>query len=153
MALSDSAVVVPGTGNIYVADKDEAFPNDLDSIPVDWVNVGHTSIEGLTMTFEIESEALRTWQSPAGVRSSTTGITFEVAFTAHQVDEVVLPLFFGGGAPDGVTGRFGVTKSPAPVSKALLIVMEDGANVWPFYAASVEFRGAGEIEANPEGLL
>lgn len=152
MSANSAALVVAGVGEIYVNATDTAEPTTYPY--TGWTDLGHTSVDGLTLNFEMSTESLSTWRQLGAVRTAASDLTFEVSFTAHQVDEATLDLYFGTlDGLESVSDRFQIAKSPTPQPKALVVRMVDGADAWSFYAPSVEFRSGGEMEATREGLL
>ncbi|CAM3433235.1 hypothetical protein [Stackebrandtia soli] len=149
MALDDSTLVIPGVGYVFTAPTGTARPTDPSAPDAAWTDLGHSSEDGLTVTFEIEKTVRRTWRSRAGVRESIDEITFTLGWTALQVDNEALSAYFGGGdvAAEGV---FGVLKSPGALEKALFIRLVDGAAEVDFYAAKASLGPGGEATASPE---
>src|SRR5690606_33400867 len=94
MALTDSAVVVPGTGHIYIAPVATAVPSDPSAPAAPWVEIGHTSRdEGLTITRSGgDSEVLGSWQNPS-LRERRDPTTWAVTFQLLQVDAVNFELY------------------------------------------------------------
>jgi hypothetical protein len=142
LALSDSSVYVPGTGFIYLAPASTAVPASLTSPAAPWVNLGHTSLDdGITITRDGgDSEVLGTWQNPS-LRERKDPTTFALTMVAHQVDNTVLGLYFGGGDATG-TGKFGVNATTGTTDKAMYVRIVDGANsLGPLPAQGVAFVG------------
>ncbi len=149
MALDDTTLIIPGTGYIFTAPTGTAKPTSLTAPGTPWVDNGHTSDDGLTISFEISKTKRTTWRARAGVRVSVDEIAFKLSWTALQLDNETLSNYFGGGDisdPD----VFGVLKNPAPLEKALFIRLVDGAKEVDFYAAKAAIGGAGESTASPE---
>jgi hypothetical protein len=114
MARSNAAVLIPGTGRIYLAPVGTTAPADPDTAPIaPWGDVGHTSREnGVTITREGgDSEVKGTWQNP-NLRERRNPVTWALTFQLHQVDADSLRLYFGGGV--ATTGKFVVPANPVP---------------------------------------
>jgi hypothetical protein len=113
MALTDSgaSVYIPGTGFIYLAPAETVIPASLTAPAAPWENMGHTSRDdGLTITRDGgDSEVLGTWQNPS-LRERRDPVTFAITMVAHQVDNTVLGLYFGGGDTT-VADHFGVNST------------------------------------------
>lgn len=152
MATNTDALMIPGTGQIWIAPADTAEPTAAPATP--WVDLGHTSEEGITLNKEVTREPRPTWQARSGARTAITEETMTVAFVALQVDETSLKLYFGGGSVDiGPPVRFQIPKAAAAQEHALYVLMQDGANAWPFYFPRAEIAADGESEGNPEGYF
>lgn len=152
MATNTTALLIPGTGQIWIAPKDTVEPTAAPSTP--WIDLGHVSEEGITVTNEVTTEPRPTWPAPGGARTAVTDQSFTVGFTALQVDAVSLKLYFGGGIVDaGPPVRFQIPKAVAAQQHALYILMEDGTTEVPFYLPFVEITSGGEAEGNPEGYF
>jgi len=153
MALTDSAVVVPGTGHIYIAPVATAVPSDP-SAPADpWVEIGHTSRdEGLTITRSGgDSEVLGSWQNPS-LRERRDPTTWAITFQLLQVDEVNFELYFGQAATLA-DGEFGVNASATPTEHALYIRIVDGANEVGLYIPRASIFADDDVTVDPENFL
>ena len=153
MAITDAAVVVPGTGYIYLAPALTAEPASLTAPAAPWANLGHTSRDdGLTITRDGgDSEVLGTWQNPS-LRERKDPTTFAITLTAHQVDNTVLGLYFGGGDA-AVANQFGVNATTGTTSKAMYVRIVDGANEVGLYLPKVSISSEDDVEIDPEGFL
>lgn len=153
MALIDSAVLIPGTGEIYVAPAETAIPASL-TAPVDpWENLGHTSREdGLTITRDGgDSETIGTWQNPV-LRERRDPTTFAITAFLHQVTNDVLEMYFGPGDVT-VADQFGVTSSTATIERALYVRIIDGTNEAGLYVPKVSISSEDDVEVDVEGFL
>lgn len=153
MALNDSAVIIPGTGQMYIAPSETAQPASLTAPAAPWVNLGHTSREdGLTITRDGgDSEVIGTWQNPS-LRERRDPTTFAITAFLHQVDNDVLELYFGPG--DVATAdEFGVTSAIATVEKALYVRIIDGTNEVGLYVPKVSISSEDDVEIDVEGFL
>jgi hypothetical protein len=153
MALSDSSVYIPGTGFIYLAPAETVVPASLTSPAAPWVNLGHTSLDdGLTITRDGgDSEVLGTWQNPT-LRERKDPTTFAITMVAHQVDNTVLSLYFGGGDATG-TDSFGVTATTGTTNRAMYVRIVDGDNSLGLYLPKVSISSEDDVEVDPEGFL
>jgi hypothetical protein len=151
VALNDSALVIPGVGFIYTAPPGTARPVNPKAPPAPWLDNGHTSEDGLTITFEISTTKRRTWRSRAGVRVSVDEVNFTLGWIGLQIDNDTLTLYFGGGDVSA-PGVFGVVKNPRPVEKALFIRLVDGDAEIDLFVAKAAIVAAGESTAGPEGF-
>lgn len=153
MALTDAAVYIPGTGFIHLAPAGTAAPADLVAPASPWVNLGHTSRDdGLTITRDGgDVETLGTWQNPS-LRERKDPTTYAVTFVAHQVDNEVLGLYFGGGDATGAD-VFGVNATTGTTERALYVRIVDGANEFSIYMPKVSISSEDDMEVDPEGFL
>ncbi len=153
MALNDSAVILPGTGYLYIAPSETPVPASLTSPASPWENLGHTSREdGLTITRDGgDSEVIGTWQNPS-LRERRDPTTFAITAYLHQVDNDTLSLYFGDGdvSEEGV---FGVTSAVDTVEKALYVRIVDGANAVGLYVPKVSISSEDDVEVDVEGFL
>lgn len=149
MALDDTTLVIPGVGYIYTGPPGTPRPANPVSPAAPWLDNGHTSPDGLTITFEISKTKRRTWRSRTGVRVSVDEVNFTLGWTGLQIDNETLTLYFGGG-DTSQPGAFGVVKDPAPVERALFIRLVDGSSEVDLYVAKTAIAGSGESTANGE---
>lgn len=153
MALSDSAVYIPGTGHIYTAPSGTASPVNPLAPTTPWVELGHTSRDdGLTITRDGgDSETLGTWQN-ASLRERRDPTTFAITMQAQQVDNTVLGLYFGGG-DQSEPGVFGVTSATGTTELALYVRIVDGANEIGMYVPKASISSDDDVEIDVEGFL
>jgi len=149
MALTDGALVIPGVGYVYTAPAGTEKPASITAPPSPWVDMGHSTTDGLTIGFEISTTKRRTWRAPAGVRVSVDELAFSLGWTALQWDNDNLGAYFGGGDITA-QGVFGIAKNPAPQERALLVRLVDGAASIGLYVAKAAITASGEASANGE---
>ncbi|RZS39150.1 hypothetical protein EV193_104366 [Herbihabitans rhizosphaerae] len=152
MALNDDAVLIPGTGHIYLAPVNTVEPVAPTAPTTPWVEVGHTSLEeGLSISREGgDPEVKGTWQSTA-LRERREPTVWSIGFQVHQVDRENLGLFFGAGTV--TAGRFGVSANPTPTEHALYVRMVDGANEIGLWIPKVSLFANDDVEVDPENFL
>lgn len=153
MALIDSAVLIPGTGEIYVAPAETVMPVSLTAPADPWENLGHTSRDdGLTITRDGgDSETIGTWQNPV-LRERRDPTSFAITAFLHQVTNDVLEMYFGPGDVD-TADQFGVTSSTATIERALYIRIIDGTNEAGLYVPKVSISSDDDVEIDVEGFL
>lgn len=153
MALTDSAVLIPGTGEMWIAPAETAMPLDPAAPTTPWENLGHTSREdGLTITRDGgDEEVLGTWQNPS-LRVRRDPTNFAITAYLHQVDNSVLEMYFGPGDVS-VADQFGVTSSVAAIDRALFVRIIDGANTASLYVPRVSITSEDDVEVDVEGFL
>lgn len=153
MALTDSAVFIPGTGFMYHAPAETPEPASLTAPAAPWENLGHTSREdGLTITRDGgDSEVLGTWQNTS-LRERRDPTNFAVTAFLHQVDNNVLEMYFGPGDV-ATAGKFGVTTTTGTTAKALFVRIVDGTNEFGLYIPRVSIAAEDDVEVDVENFL
>ncbi|HYF74540.1 MAG TPA: hypothetical protein VD834_16605 [Blastococcus sp.] len=153
MATIDSAVLIPGTGHLYIAPAETAIPAALTAPAAPWEDLGHTSREdGLTITRDGgDSETVGTWQNPT-LRERREPTTFAITAYLHQVTNDVLEMFFGPGDAT-VADQFGVTSSTATIERALYARIVDGTNEVGLYVPKVSISSEDDVEIDVENFL
>jgi hypothetical protein len=119
------------------------------TLPVAWVNVGHTS-RGDLPEFGYDGgdlEVRGTWQNESLREVETDPVQDYLTFKLHQFDNGALELYYGKDGLATTTGVFGVPGgSTVPVEKALFILIIDGTNKVGFHAHKASFRRDDAIE-------
>jgi hypothetical protein len=109
---------------------------------VGWVNVGHTS-RGDLPEFGFDggdTEVRGTWQNESLREVVTDPIADYLTLMLHQFDTETFELYYGTNA-SSTPGVFGVAGgTPAPIEKALLIVIVDGDRKVAFYSPKASLR-------------
>jgi hypothetical protein len=153
LALTDSAVLIPGTGQLWIAPAETVKPVDPTAPTTPWENFGHTSREdGLTITRDGgDSEVIGTWQNPS-LRERRDPTNFAITSFLHQVDNNVLEAYFGPG-DISVEGEFGVTSAVAAIERALFVRIIDGDTEADLYIPKVSISSEDDVEIDVEGFL
>lgn len=153
MALDDSAVIIPGTGYMFIAPPETAQPASLTAPASPWENLGHTSRDdGLTITRDGgDSETLGTWQNSA-LRERRDPTTLAITAFLHQVDNNVLELYFGTG-DIATADEFGVIDASGTTQKALYVRIVDGTNEVGLYIPKVSIGSDDDVEIDVENFL
>jgi hypothetical protein len=107
-----------------------------------WTNIGHTS-RGDLPEFGFEggdTEVKGTWQNESLREVVTDPVADYLTLLLHQFDTQAFELYYGTDA-SVEAGVFGVANgNPAPVEKALLIVIVDGSRKVAFYSPKASLR-------------
>ena len=107
-----------------------------------WSNVGHTS-RGDLPEFGFEggdTEVKGTWQNESLREIVTDPVADYLTLMLHQFDTETFELYYGANASTD-PGVFGVPGgTPAPIEKALLIVIVDGTRKVAFYTPKASLR-------------
>ena len=153
MALTDSSVIIPGQGFIYLAETGTPAPTTPDEPETPWENMGHTSTDdNFTISRDGgDSEVLPTWQNPS-FRERREPSVYIVQFTALQIDNTVLGLYFGGG-DDSVEGEFSVTSATGATERAMYTRIIDGDNSVGLYIPKVSITSEDDAEADIEAFF
>jgi hypothetical protein len=119
-----------------------------------WIEVGHTTYEDPLKIVRDggDTTTLPTWQSPTGVRTTTTPVTFKLNFNLAQHDELAYQLYYGGGAINATTDEFEVPKTGTAVVASLFVRILDGAVAESRYIGTVDIIGSDDEEMDPEAL-
>jgi len=153
MALDDAAVIIPGTGFVYVAPAGTVVPSDKVNPASPWRDLGHTSIDdGLTITKDGgDSNILGTWRNPA-LRDRRDPVVFALTIHLLQLSNDTLSMYFGIGDTT-VDGVFGVALIPEPVQLAMFIRIVDGDNGMQVYLPKVSVGSDDDVEVDVENFL
>lgn len=164
MALTDSAVLVPGVGHILIATVGAAAPTyanlvtfagNTATMPTGFTNLGHTSIDDVWVPDQDggETDVKGSWQN-ASLREVVTSqaIDFYTVKSLQINDNVALSLYYGGGDFSD-PNQFDVPDSPAPQEKAAIVVFLDGSDVMGFYTPKVSIFRADAIEAAADDFM
>lgn len=153
MALDDAAVIIPGTGYVFVAPAGTAAPASKTDPASPWRDLGHTSIDdGLTITKDGgDSNILGTWRNPA-LRDRRDPVVFALTIHLLQLSNDTLGMYFGVGDTT-VDGVFGVNLIPTPVELAMFIRIVDGANEMQVYLPKVSVGSDDDVEVDVENFL
>lgn len=144
MALTDAAVILPGTGHVLLGPVGTTKPT-LSAITAyvtsgtaisGLTTIGHTAVDSLPTPGQDggDQSTLATWQASA-FRTSVAATTDYIEFQALQIDGVVLPLYYGGGTV--TAGNYAAPDTPSAVQRATLSVFVDGSTVvalWSYKA-------------------
>lgn len=101
MALDEQEVVVAGTGHLWVGTVGVTLPapnSDPTSPPGNFVDLGYTEEDGVTLRGVTEVSEFNVWQNSSPVRRSRTLQVQEVVANLVQWNEATLVAAFGGGA-------------------------------------------------------
>lgn len=113
-----------------------------------WKSVGHTS-RGDLPEFGFDggkSEVKGTWQNESLREIVTDPIADYLSIFLHQFDSDSFELYYGADA-SSTAGVFGVaTGNVAPVERALLVIIVDGANKVGFYSPKASVRRDDAVE-------
>lgn len=97
---------VGATGQAYTAPVGTAFPSLFAAPGAAWTGLGYASDDGVAVNSATEREEFRSWQSPHPIRRVRTGETFTLGLALQQWNENNVPLAFGGGEINPISGGY-----------------------------------------------
>jgi hypothetical protein len=164
MALTDSAVLVPGVGHIFTKDyttgatwtaTELATYQSAGTIPATWNELGHTDLDSI-ITFAQEGGDTTTkgsWQNPSLRTVITTATVDSFTLNAEQVlDNDILKLYYGGGDAS-VADRFALPDAPAAIERSVMVVMLDGTTPIGFSVQRASILRGDVISASADDFL
>lgn len=143
MSLTSGAVVVAGTGEIYVAPENTAMPTDFTALPATWKGLGYTSTDGVSFSKNRETQNLDAWQgSKVRVLTLSEPVTLTARLLEMKTD--VLLATFGGGT---VSQAGGVSTFTPPAEgtntvRAMVIDVTDNDRKYRFCFRRTQIEGA-----------
>lgn len=139
MAWKDSGETLVGNdGLVYVADVGTALPTNATTAPpvANWTGLGYHNEDGATINKSLDIVEHRAWQSSHPIRRSRGEEAFAIAFGLLQWNEINVPLAFGGGSVDAVSGgQYKYTPpedADALLEKSLVLDVIDGSDIIRF---------------------
>lgn len=91
-------IVIGANGSVWVAPLGTPVPADESAVPnANWVDLGFTNEDGVTLVDSKTQEVVRGWQSFYALRRFITERDFSAAFVLHQWGPEQVMLAFGGG--------------------------------------------------------
>jgi hypothetical protein len=159
VAQDDNAVLIPGTGSIWTGVVGTAVEPTLaqlatfvsaGTVPSGWTNLGHTSEDDLPTPGQDggDTETKNSWQSkPLRTVITEKPTDFWDIKSLQILDPAVLGYYFGGGTPGAAaSGRWIQPDNPAPLEKAVTIVMVDGTTPLAFFAPKMSLYRSDSLE-------
>jgi len=148
MAQNASNVRVAVAGAVHVAPLGTTLPSTFDE-PLDaaFEEVGFITEDGITETYEVETEDLIAWQGATIVRKVNTSSNYTFEFSVMETTRVGLELFFGGSyvEDDGVDGYKLDVKSGQRDQRVFVFDVLDGDEHIRIACAQAEVVERGEI--------
>ncbi len=151
MALNSANLVVGANADAFVAPVGTAAPVDIaTALNAAFINVGVLSVDGASISPNVETEDIVGWQSFYRYRTIVTGRDWQLSFTMLQFDAFTLPLALGGGTVTTITGPPVHYKyvPPAPESvdeRAFVLQWKDGSYTFRLHAPRVMAADLGEV--------
>lgn len=94
-------VVVGITGAVYVGATSATAPTSTSSALTGFTDLGYISTDGVTVTPDKSSNAIRAWQNADLVREVVTESTLTYQFMLLESNEAAIELYFGSPMVDG----------------------------------------------------
>lgn len=104
MSNDATEVLVGQQVKVYIAPAGTALPVGLASPSATFVDLGYTSTDGFSMSYEPTTEDIFAHQSLDPIRTIKTAQTFQVTFNAMQWNDDTFGLAFGGGSWSNIGG-------------------------------------------------
>jgi hypothetical protein len=130
------------TGGVYVAASGTSLPTNATSALAAGLQsgqFGYIDEAGVSLAIDEETTDIRAWQNGATVRTTKTGQTVSLSFTAMETNSVVLDNFF----PGGFAASAAELTAEQSANKVWVVQVEDQGNdirlVFP--SAQVTSRG------------
>lgn len=125
MALTAANVVVGVTGAVYAGPLATAAPTTaVSALAAGFVDLGYVSEDGVSITSDKSSNAIRGWQGAALLRQVVTEGTLTYSFTLLETSEATIETYFGGTL---VAGKISIDPTATGGKKSFVIDIVDGA--------------------------
>lgn len=147
MGLEATEVRVAGAGHVYVAPAGTALPEDLEALPVDYVDLGYVTTDGVTFTLQRETTAIDAWQG-SKIRVITTDDPVSVKFALQQSNADTFQVAFGGGEitfPSAGVAKFSPPAKGENTERVLVIDGIDGDISYRYVFARVQIEDSVEF--------
>ncbi|MEH3055551.1 MAG: hypothetical protein PGN13_16360 [Patulibacter minatonensis] len=135
MALEASKLVIPFTGELFIAPAGTTMPADHAAVlPAAWVGCGYTTEDGPTFGVDTSVVGIRAWQSRSEIRRVLESIDHSVSMQLLQWSAHNLRLAFGGGTVSTISaGKFKFVfpkDTDALPEFAAILQFQDGSKVY-----------------------
>ena len=143
-------VRVAVTGAWYVGPTATAAPTSATSaLDADFADLGYVSSDGITITRDRSTNALRAWQNADLVRESVTEASMTFSGMLMETTAETLELFYGSAV--GIDGSIEIQPGETGGRKSFVIDVLDGDESIRYYVPSGEVLSVGEqVLANGE---
>jgi hypothetical protein len=122
-------------GHLYIGAVGASDPGDATSAPdSDWTNLGHVTIEGLTITFGKTTVNIDAWNLFFPFRTLVTARSVEIAFSLLQMTDVSFDLAMEASTTGSAGEYTTVPNAPGTLDeRALVGDVVDGSKTRRFY--------------------
>ncbi|GAA2618739.1 hypothetical protein SMC26_40300 [Actinomadura fulvescens] len=147
MALDASKVRVAVTGALYVAAPTATAPtNSTSPVPSGYADAGFLNEDGLTESYDEDTNEVRAWQNGQIVRTLTSSSNATLAFTMIETKRTSLELYHKGSTITSIAGGYQLdVKPPTPDPRRFILDVLDGTLVTRLYVPNGEVTERGEI--------
>lgn len=135
MTASAENVLVGITGAVYIGDVSATAPTSSTSALVGFADLGYVSADGVTITPDKSSNAIRAWQNADLVREVVTESTLTYQFMLLETTEDTIEAFFGSAMVDG---KVELLPSNTGGQKSFVVDIVDGSKVIRHYIPTGE---------------
>lgn len=146
MTLTTSQVRVAITGELYVAPTGTALPSDTSTaLNAAFKGLGYFNEDGVTESFERDTEDITAWQNAARVRTVITSAKATYTGTLIQTNVDVIETVFGVTVSQtGAHGTYTINPGATSGRKAWVLEVIDGDEVKRISIAEGEITEIGE---------
>lgn len=130
MSLDSKEVLVGQQVRVYVAPAGTTLPTGMATPSQSFVDLGYTSPDGFSISYEPTTEDIFAHQSLDPIRTIKTAQSFQVTFNAMQWNDDTFSLAFGGGSWANVGGvwKYSPPSTDDDIAEyALVADIQDGA--------------------------
>ena len=135
MTTNADNVVVGITGAVYIGDTSATAPTSSTSSLTGFSDLGYVSNDGVTITPDKSSNAIRAWQNADLVREVVTESTLTYQFMLLETTQDTIEAYFGSAMVDG---KVSVNPSDTGGKKSFVIDIVDGSKVVRHYIPTGE---------------
>lgn len=129
-------VVVGITGAVYVGATSATAPTSAVSALTGFTDLGYISTDGITVTPDKSSNAIRAWQNADLVREVVTESTLTYQFMLLETNQAAVELYFGA-AVDG-SGKLELSPSNTGGKQSFVFDIVDGSKTVRHYVPAGE---------------
>ena len=144
-------IIFAQTGRIWAAPVGTAEPADAATAPsIAWLDLGYTTEDGVTLTFDKSVKEIMGWQSRDPLRIIIENEPKMIGFELMQNNPITMSYALGGGAWTEPTTGNALFTPPTPGvvdERAMIVELVDGTSVFRFHfrktmqQASVALKG------------
>lgn len=152
MANVPGSVLIPGTGQLFLAPDGTALPVDVDeALDAAFTDLGFLHEQGATFSDgKTPGTPIFTWQRRAPIRMTVGNAEPYLELMLREWNEDTLAVAFGGGSVSTTTNGFAFVPSVtgATVRRALVLEMSDGDVDYRLTAGAAEVHAATQVNLN-----
>lgn len=143
--LDSANVNVAVTGGVAFAPTATTAPVDASTaLPVDWLQVGYISDDGVVETRERSTSNIVAWQNADVVRTVTTESSISVQFTAIETNPNSIQLYYGSEV-DTTDGSVSIVPADSGGRRSIVVDYVDGDKFVRLYLPEAEVTEVGDL--------